>query len=90
MDVLPLNPFYPNRQYKTDAMERMDKNHYVEKTEITESSYGVFGTTENWAYVSGLVTAMTDEILTNYFGKTSAVFNKCSSLSETPLEVIYE
>ena len=89
-ETLIINPFYPNRQYKTDAMERMDKNYYVEKTEITESSYGVFGTTENWSYVSGLVTAMTDEILTNYFGKTSTVFNKCSSLSETPLEVIYE
>ena len=76
--------------YKTDGMSKMDKNYYVEKAEIAEFAYGVYATTSTGYYISGTLVAINDSVITAYFGENSTAFNKCASLAEIPLEVVYE
>jgi len=75
----------------TGAMTDMDKNYYVEKTEITEFAYGIYATTSSGYYVTGQLMAIGDSVITAYFGENSTAFNKVTSLPpEILLEGTYE
>ena len=90
VETVVVNPFYPDRQYLTDAFTKVNKNYYVAKTEISESAYGVFGTTNNWTYVGGVIVALTDEVLAAYFDEGQTMFAKCLTFDDIPLEVLDE
>ncbi len=81
---------YGGMSFKTEGMSKMDKNYYVEKTEIEHFAYGVYATTSSGYYVSGQLVAIDSVILEAYFGQNITAFNKVASLADIPLEVAYE
>ena len=74
----------------TGAFDNLDKNYYVEKTEITQAAYGVYANTKSGVISKSEIVEMTVDVLNAYVGEGNTLFNKSASLSDIPLEVIYE
>lgn len=79
---------YMSGFYVTNAMSKISKNYYVEKTEIKAHAYGVYASTLGGYYSDGSLQEITDSVLLKYFNaETNEYMIKCSSFDEIPAEV---